>query len=222
LVSRIRAALGPAVLVGGSIGYRLGDTLRVDLHHATSLLSQAEARLNGAEAAPALSSAGRALKLLTTDTMVLPDYPDARWAEPARIRHAALLRRTRHAVAAAALRTGDTSTAAIAAEAATRTDPLDEAACRILMQAHDQAGEPARAMAAYLQLRTVLAQRLGVDPAPATHQLYINILQHNAVSAQQASRRTTTSHHRRTPWAFQMIAHAEHKHRPHASASGER
>lgn len=45
LVSRVRAALGPGVLVGGRAGYRLGDDVETDVREAELLLADAESRL---------------------------------------------------------------------------------------------------------------------------------------------------------------------------------
>jgi DNA-binding SARP family transcriptional activator len=190
LVSRLRNAFGPEVVLGGRRGYRLGDVACVDLEHAARLIVRAEARLGSAEPEGAQSVATRALKLLDGGAVVLPDYPDARWAEPARIRHTGLLRHARHLAAAAALRAGHGAIAAAVAEAAARADPLDEAACRILMRAYDATGEPARALVQFERLRAVLAHELGVDPAPATRELHIGILRRNAVAMPGAGRRT--------------------------------
>jgi hypothetical protein len=63
------------------------------------------------------------------------------------------------------------------ARAAVAADPLDEAAYRGLMQAYALTGEPARALAAYEELRTTLAAELGVDPTRATRDLHVAILQ---------------------------------------------
>jgi DNA-binding SARP family transcriptional activator len=67
-----------------------------------------------------------------------------------------------------------------AAQAAVHSDPFDEAAHRILMRAYDAVGEPVRALTAYQRLRRVLADELGVDPAPPTRDLHTRILRDNA------------------------------------------
>jgi DNA-binding SARP family transcriptional activator len=182
LVSRLRATLGPGSVAGGRAGYRLGQTLRVDLYEAGAMVTEAEARLGGDEPTLALVTAGRAMELLGGGA-VLADQPNAIWAEPARIHHAELLRRARHAVAEAALRTGDPQAAVATAAAAVAADPFDEAAYRTLMQAHHAAGEPARALDAYQRLRTALTEELGVDPAPATRDLHVAILRDRATAA---------------------------------------
>jgi DNA-binding SARP family transcriptional activator len=174
LVSRLRGTLGSDAIVGRRNGYRLGRAISVDLFEAAELVAQAEARLAG-DPAVAVASARRALDVLAGGE-VLPEQPVADWTEYARNVHAGQLRRARHAVAEGALRTGDLATALTAAEAAVAADPIDETAYRALMRAHDAAGEPASALAAYGRLRAVLAGELGTDPAPATRDLRVAIL----------------------------------------------
>jgi DNA-binding SARP family transcriptional activator len=175
LVSRLRAALGTEVVLGGRAGYRLGDTVRGDLHEAAALLSEAESRLAGDEPSLALVAAHRVVELLATGE-VLADEPDAPWATPARNRQRDLLRRGWHVAADSALRIGDLRAARAAGEAAAAADSLDEVAVRALMRAYDAGGEPARALIRYEGLRARLAGELGVDPAPATRDLHVAIL----------------------------------------------
>lgn len=175
LVSRLRAVLGPDVVVGRGHAYRLGPSIAVDLVEAAHLVSEAETRLAGAEPTRALEVASRAVAMLGGGA-VLQDQPNADWAGAARDVHVELLRRARHAVADAAWRRGDIRAACAAAEAAAMADPLDERAHRMLMCASHAAGEPGRALAVYGRLRATLSRELGVDPAPATRELHIAIL----------------------------------------------
>jgi DNA-binding SARP family transcriptional activator len=175
LVSRLRSALGAEAIAGGRSWYRLGPACGVDLAEAGRLVRDAEARLAVGESDLALRAASRAVDLLG-EAGVLADQPEASWAEPARTRHADLLRRARHAASQAGLRTGEVRQAWAAAEAAVAADPFDETACRLLMQAQVAAGEPAQALAVYERLRATLAEELGVDPAPATQDLHVAIL----------------------------------------------
>jgi DNA-binding SARP family transcriptional activator len=181
LVSRLRATLGTDVILGGRTAYRLGPAVEVDLYEGGQLVAAAEAALLAREPREARAAAESAVDLLDGGP-VLADYLDEAWTEAVHDRHLDLLRRARHTVAAAALRAGDVDAAVSAAEAAVRSEPLDEVAYRQLLAAHDRAGEPARALAAYQRLRTTLARELGVDPAPATRQLYLAILQANAAA----------------------------------------
>ena len=121
--------------------------------------------------------------------MLLADEPDADWVGAARTDHAETLRRVRRVIAEAALRTGLPATARDAAAEALAADPFDEEACRALMRAYDALGEPVRALAAFENLRGVLADELGVDPAAATQTLHVAILRGDAARP----RRSTTS-----------------------------
>jgi DNA-binding SARP family transcriptional activator len=176
LVSRLRAVLGTEVVLGSRAGYRLGGGSRVsvDLDAAAGYCEQAERKLAHA-AAVALSAAERAIGLLSAGT-ALADDPYASWADPARGEVRELLRRGRLAAAQAALATGDPDLAARHAQAAIAADPLDEPAHRWYMSATASAGEPARALTAYVLLRERLAEELGADPAPQTRELHLAIL----------------------------------------------
>ncbi len=186
LVSRLRAALGPDAIAGGRAGYRLGRLVGVDLAEADDLVAEAQARINVRQPALALMAARCAVHRLDRG-MVLVEYPDADWAEPARARHGRLLRRAWHLTADAALHTGDLPEARAAAEAAVAADGFDESACRLLMRTLHAAGEPAHALLSYQRLRAALAGELGVDPAPATRALHLAILRDTTGAAIQAA-----------------------------------
>lgn len=174
LVSRLRRAVDVSVIAGDRGGYRLGSTVEVDLDVAARLVGEAEHRLAGQ---PGLAAVGatRAIELLGTES-ALADEPYSEWAEPARTERNALLRRARHVAARAALESGDPTTATTFARAAIDDDKLDEPAYRDLMAAYQESGEPAAALATYQELRTTLAEELGIDPAPQTRELYSAIL----------------------------------------------
>ncbi|MGH3166900.1 MAG: AAA family ATPase, partial [Trebonia sp.] len=176
LVSRLRAALGAGVILGGRDGYRLAaePEVSVDLDVAARYCEQAERRLPAAPAV-ALAAAGKAAELLASGP-ALAQEPGEPWTDPARAELSALLRRARLLAAEAALATGDPGLAARYAEAAMAADPLDEAACRWSMSAVTAAGEPARALLAYAALSERLREELGADPAPRTRELHMAIL----------------------------------------------
>lgn len=195
LVSRLRINLGNNIITGNRPAYHLGDQPTIDLNTAHTLITQAEHHLT-TRPHTATTTAIHALNLIDHDT-ILTDHPDAPWANPTRNLHTELLRRARHTAAIAALQEHDTTLATAIATTATTTDPLDETAYRILMSAHHQAGEPARALTTYNQLRHTLANELGVDPAPTTRQLHTTILQRNAINAIDAdNHHTDTTNHR--------------------------
>jgi DNA-binding SARP family transcriptional activator len=177
LISRLRGTLGRDIVVGGRDGYRLGDRTQVDLHVAAKLVDVAETRLAVRQPGQALAAARRAVDLLD-DKLAVPD--DGLWAALAHRLHTEALRRARHTVAEAALDSGLPHAAQAAAADATAADPIDEAGYRLLMRAHDAAGEPARALVTYQRLRTTLSTELGVDPAAPSRDLHAAILRGNA------------------------------------------
>ncbi len=174
LVSRLRAVLGGDVIRSVPGGYRLGEPplVVVDLDEAAALVDEC-ARRAGSPDAPVAGH--RALALLAAGTVLLGE-PDADWVREARTRYDSLLRDARHAAATAALHAGDATAAREISEAAVRADRLDEGAHRLLMSAHQAAGEPAQALLDYQQLRVLLATELGVDPAPSTRAVYEAVL----------------------------------------------
>jgi DNA-binding SARP family transcriptional activator len=182
LVSRLRSRFGSNMVVGGRRGYRLGETIRVDLYDAADLITQAEAALTHGRAAAGLTPAEQGLNLIVGGA-VLSDYPTTEWAERARAMQTGLLRRGRHAGAEAALQAGAPARAQAIAEAAIAADALDERAHGMLMRAHADLGEPARALIAYERLRATLATELGTGPVAATRALHVAILRENAISA---------------------------------------
>jgi DNA-binding SARP family transcriptional activator len=176
LVSRLRRVLGSDAIHGGRQGYQLasGPGVVIDLDEAAQLTGHAERELARAPAL-ASSAAGRAVQLLSPG-IALAEEPYAAWAEPARQELRGLLRRARHALAGAAQATGDADLAARVAGDAMADDPFDEGAHRLFMSACAAGGERAKALEAYGRLRGRLAEELGTDPAPDTHELYLAIL----------------------------------------------
>jgi len=238
LVSRLRAALGSGVILGGRDGYRLAGEPRVgvDLDTAARYCEQAEHKLPTA-AAVALAAADRATELLTAATVpnwpaatvpnwpgpaatvpnwpgpaatALADEPYATWADPARAELRTLLRRARLAAAEAALATGDPLLALRYAEAGTAEDPLDETAHRWYMSAAAAAGEPAKALRAYAALRERLRAELGTDPAPRTRELHLAILrEHSPADAETVRPRAIPEPVRHSPGLVGRDAEAQ-------------
>jgi DNA-binding SARP family transcriptional activator len=180
LVSRLRAVLGPEVIAADRQGWRFvaGPWVEVDLEEAARLAGEAEAQLAG-EPARALAAAERALALLGRGPF-LADEPDADWAGPAGGRAAG--RQGQAPGLGRRLAVGDHARALAHADAATTTDPLDEAAWRAVMAAHAAAGGPAAALAAYERLRHTLVEELGTDPAPESQAPHLAILRADPVA----------------------------------------
>ncbi|MFA9429188.1 BTAD domain-containing putative transcriptional regulator [Egicoccus sp. AB-alg2] len=176
LVSRLRAMLGRDAIEGGAGTYRLRTSARLatDLHDAERLAAEARARLAAAQPALAATAARRALGLVGAGTL-LPD-DEGHWLVPAR----AALERLRHDLRRlgwdAALALGDAAGARDLARDALAADPLDEVAARTAMRAAHLLGEQADALRTYDDLRTALADELGVDPDVRTRHVHLAIL----------------------------------------------
>jgi DNA-binding SARP family transcriptional activator/tetratricopeptide (TPR) repeat protein len=177
LVSRLRRSLGRERVEGDPRAYRLvrdGDTV-VDVTEALDLVRTAERELAQGAHALAAMSAEVAEGLLTGD-VPLADQPEAGWVDDVREEVAAGLARARACRRTAALELGDLDTAIEEASRTLADDPLDEPACRALMLAHRRRGARGAALAAYDRLRRHLADELGSDPSPATHEVFLSLL----------------------------------------------
>ena len=128
LVSRLRAALGSEVIIGGRGGYRFGvpPAVRVDMDTAAELVAEAGRRLGGGEPAFAVAAASRALEMLGTGSLLVGE-PDTDWVAAARADAQRLVREARHTAAAAALLVDDPTTAVRVSAEAVEADRFDEA-----------------------------------------------------------------------------------------------
>ncbi len=173
LVSRARSVMGPDRVVRRDAGYALlADWW--DLAELTELGREAGRRADAGDAVGARTAAEAALALVRGP--LLADEPDAEWAAAARSAAQASVAEVRRVAATAALATGQMGDAAAHATEALRADPYDEAALRTLMRAHAVAGRPASALAEFARVRELLAEELGVDPAPETRALHEELL----------------------------------------------
>jgi DNA-binding SARP family transcriptional activator/tetratricopeptide (TPR) repeat protein len=184
LVSRLRRSVGRERIEGDPRAYRLvrDAATAVDVSEALDLVVTAERELSRDLHALAAMSAEVAEGLLA-DGIPLTSEPDAAWAGEVRDKVAAGLARARAVRWTAALELGDLETATHEASRALAANPLDEPACRALMQAHQRRGADAAALAAYEQLRRTLADEFGTDPSPATRDAFLALLRpgHEAV-----------------------------------------
>lgn len=191
LVSRLRATFDTQVICGGQHGYRLGDSVETDLAVAVNLVTTAAAHSAQADYASVRAVADRALALM--HDRVLPEFADEPWVMPALHLRQRLLRRARHLSSEAALCTGQPAAALAVAEEAMAADPMDEAACRLVMRAFEAMAQPALAVRAYGRLREMLAMDLGVDPAESTRHLYLTILRGESPRAVRSASVSTSA-----------------------------
>ncbi|MFE6972611.1 ATP-binding protein [Streptomyces sp. NPDC057682] len=172
LVGRLRRAVGHDAVASAANGYRLtADPDRVDLHRFDRLTGEGTRALAGGDPAKALGLLDEALALWRGP--VLADLPDrasdaARWS----------LRRldARRARIAAALALGRADEVLPELTALCGEHPLDEPLQALRLRALRDAGRTAQALAAYDEVRTVLADRLGTDPGPELTALHTALL----------------------------------------------
>lgn len=186
LVNRARRALGdPGLIVTGTGGYALGDCA-VDVTEFVAAVGRMRAA--GDDHATAARACATALGLwgepLAEDTY-------AEWARAPRER----LHRERVDVceraASAALALGDPRGAAGRAAEAVSAEPLRESAVLLLARALAAAGDPAGALSRLAELRTRLADELGVDPSAEAEQLQVALLRGEVLSVERVAAPST-------------------------------
>ena len=183
VVSRVRAFVAaetaatgagdPLVAHGGRYLLHLPDDVTVDLEAAESDLLAARAALASGQAAEACTLADAGVERLRPP--FLADH-DGEWVAARRDHQAGLLVTGLELLSSAASALGDHAAALVAANDAAQLAPLRESAHRCRMAAHAAAGNRAEALRAYQQLRTMLADELGVDPSPETETAYLSLL----------------------------------------------
>ena len=181
LVSKLRAVLtesgadGQRVLTNAFGCYQL--TLPhgswVDLDAVGDLVDEAEEALADGRPGDALDKARMAAELARPS--LLPGEEGA-WVDGLRARLRVGLIHALDCLSAASLATGNTADAILAAKEAVELDPFRETGYQGLMRAFAAAGNRAGALRVFNECRTLLADELGVDPDPATQQIYLEIL----------------------------------------------
>ncbi|WP_030970604.1 AfsR/SARP family transcriptional regulator [Streptomyces sp. NRRL S-1824] len=179
LVGRLRRVLGHEAITSAESGYRLAaDPDAVDLHRFDRLTGEGVRALDAGDPAEAVTVLDDALALWRGP--VLADLPDrgavaARWT--ARRLDA---RRTRLAAALALGRADEVLPELVALCA---DHPIDEPLQALRLRALRDAGRTAQALAAYEEVRTVLADRLGTDPGPELRSLHAELIRQEPARA---------------------------------------
>ncbi|MCX6401838.1 MAG: BTAD domain-containing putative transcriptional regulator [Propionibacteriales bacterium] len=173
LASRLRRELGRERVERTDSGYRLvADTF--DLTELEAVVGEIERRQQAGEIGGAAAAARVALTLLRGP---VPEVrTDAAWARSVQDAASRLVQRARRVAATALLDAGQWRDALEIAAADTGSDPLDEQAWRTVMRAQAAGSRPALALAAYAEMRAILAEQLGTDPAEETDALHLSIL----------------------------------------------
>ena len=161
-VYRLRKQLrDPNAVVSTQSGYRLADTIPVDVLEAEQFVAGAR-RFGG------LSDRERTrlTDLFALQSYGLPSvYGRWEWFEPHERRLTDLLHDAGIVLAEDDLRRGDTATAIGRAEALLRADALDEPANEIAIRAHIAAGRKSEALRRFRRYREALEREYGVPPS---------------------------------------------------------
>ncbi|MFF7336783.1 BTAD domain-containing putative transcriptional regulator [Streptomyces sp. NPDC008163] len=172
LVGRLRRAVGHDAVASADSGYRLAaEPEAVDLFRFERLAGEGARALAAGDPARATAVLSDALALWRGPA--LADLPD---------RHAAAVRWTarrldaRRDRLAAELALGRAAGALPELTALCGEHPLDEPLQALRLRALRDAGRTAQALAAYDEVRTLVADRLGTDPGPELTTLYGELL----------------------------------------------
>ncbi|MFF4781876.1 BTAD domain-containing putative transcriptional regulator [Streptomyces griseorubiginosus] len=173
LVGRLRRALGAEAVGSVDGGYRLAAAPDdIDLHRFERLVGDGTRALADQDPAKAAAVLDDALALWRGPA--LADLPD-RTAHAARAEARRLdALRARHA---AALALGQAEHSLPELTALCDSHPLDEPLQALRLRALRDTGRTAEALAAYEDVRQLLADRLGADPGPELRSLYGELLQ---------------------------------------------
>lgn len=170
LVSRLRRALPAGWLVSADGGYRLDvGPDAVDALRFERLAAEGRRALSGGRTEAALRLLDEALALWRGD-------PPAELPEPVRRRLEELRLAAREDRAQAALAGGRAEGLVAELEALAAAHPLRERVRALLIRALDAAGRRAEALAAYEDVRRLLAEELGADPGPELREIHLELL----------------------------------------------
>ena len=179
VVSRLRAAMASVgyaadTITSAGASYRLDlPDEAIDILAARRAVVEAERALRDDDPVSAAALGRQAA--LTAGLPVLPDE-DAGWLDAVRTELAALRLRALETVAVADLALGRPVDAIAAAQEVIDADPYRESAHRALLPALVAAGNRAEAVRAHERLRSALRDDLGLDPAPETQAVYLDVL----------------------------------------------
>src|SRR4051794_24592050 len=176
LLSKLRRALGEGVVHGrGELRLRLPGDVHVDIEDAAAAILEAEAALEAGD--PSLAAV-RARAALATDLQTFLPDAERGWAAEQRRELDTIRLRALEALAGAGLRQGgrELGAAEQSARAAIAAAPFRESAHRLLMEVHEAAGNPAEALRAFEELRSLLREELGTTPGPAAMAVFERVL----------------------------------------------
>lgn len=174
VVNRARRAMGDAIeTAGGGYLLRSGPEIVVDLEQFEVCVGHSRDAVKRGDMPAARVATQTALRLWGEP---FPEDVYADWAREHRDRLERLYQEVLEVGATASLSAGDAREAVTLATEAVARQPLREAAHVLLIRALAADGDQAAAMSAYLHLRRILADELGIDPSPEAVGLYEQLL----------------------------------------------
>ncbi len=176
LLSKLRRALGEGVLTGrGELRVNLEGPVGVDIESSAAAILEAEAAMETGDNAAA---AQKARDALATDLQTFLPDAEGGWAAEQRRELETIRLRALETLAEAGLRQGgrELGAAEQAARSAIAAAPFRESAHRLLMEVHEAAGNPAEALRAFEELRSLLREELGTTPGPAAMAVFERVL----------------------------------------------
>ncbi|MGA5421734.1 AfsR/SARP family transcriptional regulator [Streptomyces lavendulocolor] len=174
LVGRLRRALGRDAVVSVPGGYRLDARPgEVDLFRFERLATEGAAALRAGDPGAAARLLDGALRLWRGPA--LADLPD-RDGDPLAVRAERRRTEARRDRLAADVALGHAEAALAGLAGLADAHPLDEPLAALRIRALRAAGRPAEALAAYEEVRTRLAARLGTCPGPGLRALHAELL----------------------------------------------
>jgi len=180
VVSRLRRLLTEAGLEGtsalvsaaGSYQLILPPDATVDIEQLAAAVAEAETTADAGDVERAVQAASAAEHVAARGFLT----DDCDWVDQWRERVHDLRVRAALARSVAHLAAGSSGRAVDAARDALALDPSREAAFRQVMRALAAAGERGEALRVWERCRITLVEELGVDPAPETEAVYLEIL----------------------------------------------
>ena len=181
IVSNLRALLARAGLsrtdaiaqLSGCYRLHLPPETWIDTEAMISGIDRAEGALRAGAPGAAYGWAGVAATIARRP--FLPGET-GQWVEHERAAFHGILVRALDCFAQIYLRSGELTLAARASEEVLALEPFREVGYQQLMQAHLAMGNRAEALRTYERCRRLLAEELGVGPAPPIESLYLSIL----------------------------------------------
>jgi DNA-binding SARP family transcriptional activator len=180
IISKLRAVMvelgtceDPIDSSFGCYQLRLPPGTWLDLDVADEAVHDAETALRAGDARAAYIPAETGFQITRRPLLAGESGP---WVTQRREEWRLLELRALEAVALATAGVGEQEIALRHAHHLVRAEPLRESGWRLLMRLHQEAGNPAEALAAYEECRRTLAEQLGVRPSAPTEALYVEIL----------------------------------------------